>query len=298
MSAQIGTINFFDTHIGAWEDHVDGPAIHDRFRSVIARLVDHRGFRMHQDASVPKTIRKCYYQGRKGDLEVRAECTGRTFNFVFFQSLNVENPYGGRHDFNKFGRMPRPMQFACVVEMCHVLRKLVELGYVVDGRHGLSRIDPLSVLRHAQGRTDEGDPLGTFNIAWRADRFARDESGWPTAESVGAVGAKDRDGLPVEAGSIMFCRDRGGRLFRGVARPTPNEQWVLLGPSGTSARTWSTKALFRSADREPRRFVPGQRDRVLKELQDELKKKNFDRVEALARVAGALEGVAAKKGGV
>ncbi|WP_146653968.1 hypothetical protein [Labilithrix luteola] len=264
--------------------------MYERFLSVLARLRDHRGFRVHQDQNVNKRIRRCYYVGRKGDLEFHAEAVGRTFKIEFFQNVNVENRNGGRYDFDKFARMPRTMQLACAVEMSHVLRKLLELGYVLEGtRQGITSAELLPVLRHAQGRTDEGDPLATFNRGWGEDRFERDQSGWPTATSVNSgYGGKDRDGRPLVSGETMYCR-RGGRLFRGVARPGPNDNWILISHGrGVHAQA---RELFRCEDPaiETRRFVPGQPKRVHAELQKAMKANAYRRVEALARVARKLE---------
>lgn len=287
MASQ-GTINFFETHVSAWEEHVT-EAVLDRFRSVLARLRDQRGFRIGQDQSVHKLIRKGYYFGRKGDLEFHAECSGRMISIEFFQNLNVENPNGGRYDFRKFTRMPRTMQLACVVEMSHVLRKLLELGYVFEGtRQGITSAELLPVLRHAQGRTDEGDSLARFNRAWTNHRYERDESGWPSAREVRYWPGKDRDGRPIVSGETMYCRHKG-RLYRGVARPNMNDMWILIS-HGRDIHVHAT-ALFRCDDpaAEPRRLVPKQAERVRAELEKALKANAYDRVETLARVARALE---------
>lgn len=299
MSERTGTINFFETHIGAWEEHVDTPAIRSRFRSLIARLRDHRGFRVRQDESVHKLIRHGNYNGRKGDLEFYADQSGRMFQITFFQNVsNVENRNGGRYDFQKFERMPRPMQLACAVEMSHVLRKLLELGYVLEGRRqGITSAELLPVLRHAQGRTDEGDPLAAFNRGWnfesdweRGGRFERDASGWPTVPAVccGSYSKEDRDGVPLVSGETMYCR-RHGRLFRGVVRPSPNGQWIVLS-HGHGVHV-QARELFRCADPsvEPRRLVPDQPKRVRAELEKALKASAYRRVETLARVASMIE---------
>lgn len=282
-----GTINFFRTHIAAWEEHVtDG--VHERFRSTLARLVDHRGFHAVQDRSGHKLNHRNYYDGRKGGLLFRAECTGRTFSFDFFGE-------GDRYESGAFARMPRPLQHACAVEMSHLLRKLGELGYEgFDRRHEPEGIGPLAVLRHARGESGES-PLDRFNRSWnfesdwaRGGRFERDASGWPTARAVRAEHARDRDGLPIEVGSPMYCHDARGRLFRGVARPCPNGQWILLGPSATYAYAWGASSLFRDIEGEPRRSVQGQKERLRKEIASALKAENFARVAVLAR---AIQGV-------
>lgn len=291
----IGTIDFFETHIGVWEERDGQVGLFDGrmmevLKSVMARLRDHRGFRVLQDVGVNKLIRRGYYVGKKGDLEFHAETGGRTFKIEFFQNISVDNPHGGRYDFRKFERMPKTMQLACAVEMSHVLRKLVELGYVFEGRRQLiTSADPLSVYQHAQGVSNEGNPLAEFNRRWnfgKEQRFERDESGWPSAKAMNPEGwlGKDRDGLPVEVGSLMYCRDRNGYLFRGIARPVPNGQWEVLGPGGTSAHAWASRDLFRDATGERRRFVYGQSARLRKELNKALQANNYQRVSTLADV--------------
>lgn len=294
MPEPLGTIAFHDTCIGAWEekdpDAFVGSGVYERFRSLLARLRDHRGFRVHQDKSVHARIRRGYYSGRKGDLEFYARASGRMFEIEFFQNINVESRNGGRYDYGKFARMPKTMQLACAVEMSHVLRKLLEMGYVLDGRRqGIASADLLPVLRHAQGRTDEDDLLAKFNRSWGNHRFGRDESGWPTVAAVNSgYPARDRDGHPLVSGETMYCRHYG-RLFRGVARPEPNNQWHLLSHGGDVCV--QARELFRCDDpsAEPRRLVTGQLQRVRKELEKALKANAYRRVEALARVARGLE---------
>lgn len=289
-----GTINFFETHIGAWEETRDFEAVGERFRSLMARLRDHRGFRVRQDTSVNRLIRRSYYIGSKGDLKFHAHAAGRTFQIEFFQEINVENRNGGRYDFRKFERMPRTMQLACAVELSHVLRKLLELGYVLPGRRqGITSAELLPVLRHAQGRTDEGNPLAAFNQSWnfesdweRGGRFERDASGWPTVAAVSdGRPSIDRDGRLLVSGETMYCR-RDGRLFRGVARPVPNGSWLLIS-HGCGVHVQPSE-LFRCADpsAEPRRLVTKQRERVRAELEKALKANAYERVETLARVLG------------
>jgi hypothetical protein len=298
-----GTINFFKTHIGAREESVTETVL-QRFRAVLGHLV-RRGWWVQRDPGVAARLAGSHYVGRKGQLEFAAHTMGRMFEFEFFQNVNVENRHGGRYDFDKFTRMPRPMQLACAVEMSHVLKKLLALGYVLEGtRQGIVSADLLAVLRHAQERTDEGDPLAAFNRRWNFEsdwqcggRFERDASGWPSAKETGAWGSKDRDGCAIVSGETLYCR-RHGRLFRGVVRPNMNNMWILISHGRcVYVPAWE---LFRCKDpsAEPRRFVPGQAERVRAELEKALQAKKYRRVETLARVAEQLaeeEGALARR---
>jgi hypothetical protein len=102
-------------------------------RGVLARLAK-RGFTVERD---PWTLERWpsladkNWSGRKGDLEFIAQTMGRTVTVEFFQNVNVDNPNGGRYDFDKFKRMPRHMRLPCVVEMASVVQKLLDYGYVL-----------------------------------------------------------------------------------------------------------------------------------------------------------------------
>lgn len=129
----------------------------------------------------------------------------------------------------------------------------------------------------------------TFVEGVRGGRFERDESGWPTLAAVSSGWpAKDRDGLPLVSGETMYCRRRG-RLFRGTARPGPNDNWSLI--SHGRAIHVQARDLFRCVDAsvEPRRLVPGQLGRVRVELEKALKANKYGRVETLARVSRMIE---------
>jgi len=279
-------IVFFGTHIGAWADISEAPKMLPLLRGVLGRLVG-RGFSVVRD---PDTVRDypriahSYYAGQKDELEFHAEAIGRTIAFDF-------HPTGGRRYRScKFLDMSPMMQRRCAIEMNHVLQKLRECGYPLDARIS----GPLSVLRHAQGRTDEGNPLARFNQQWNFEsdwkcggRWERDASGWPTVASVCCEPPLDRDRLPLVSGEFMYCRHRG-RLFRGAARPGPNGRWLL--ESNGEAVSMSTNEMFRcDPSAEPRRLVPGQLRRLHLEAEKALKANAYKRVAVLADAAARIQ---------
>lgn len=279
--ARVGTINFFGTHIGAWAEEPNGDVARRRLRSVLGHM-SKRGFAVERDPKVARdypTIANGYYVARRGDLEFAAEAAGRSFSIEFF-------PRGGRYEHDKFARLPRAMQLVCAVELRHVLRKMIALGFALDERQGVKSADLLAVLRHAQGRTNEGDPLAEFNRGWGADRFERDTSGWPVPRESGSYNC-DRDRVPLVTGEEVYTR-QNGRLYRGVARPAVNGSWMLL--SNGSAVSVAPQKVFRCADpsAEPRRLVPGQGRRLRLELEKALKANAFRRVETLARLLAEM----------
>ena len=298
---RMGTINFFDTHLSTWEEAVDEPAMHAVLRDVISRLVHHRGFKFQQDPHTLKhypSLAKSHFYGRKGDLECSANTCGRVVEFDFFQNVaNIDHPNGGQYCSGKFRRMPSTMQLQCAVELAHVLRKFVELGYVLDGhRQGIINTDLLAVLRHAQGRSDEDDPLAAFNRQhnfesdWkRGGRYQCDPSGWPAESEYLCWPSRDRGGNPIRSGDVVYVRHHG-RLFRGIARPNMNDMWLVISPATASAPAEvvceQARCLFRceAPDQEPRRLVPGQDERLERELRRAVQRLDFHRVATLATV--------------
>lgn len=164
-----GTIKIHDTSINVWEEHVDEPGMR-RVLDVVLRHFGARGFTMQMDPEVVQRwpcLADTHWIGKLGDLHVEAETSGRHLKVEFWQELNVDNRYGGRHDFGKFERMPRPLRWRCVVEMANVIGALADLGYQSAG-HGnpkLARRWMLQEVLHiADGRPlHGGDPLWCFN---------------------------------------------------------------------------------------------------------------------------------------
>ena len=64
------------------------------------------GFTIQQDPGVAECIRRDYWIGRRGDLEVYGRKYPNGFEIFFFQNVFHENPHGGRYDFDKLEKMP------------------------------------------------------------------------------------------------------------------------------------------------------------------------------------------------
>jgi len=283
-----GSTNIFDTHVGVWEEDVDEPAM----RLVFLAMLDHlrlRGWHVEQDPGVLErhpSIADGYWVGHKGDLRMYAETGGRHSKAEFYQELHVENPNGGRYDFDKFSRMPRTMQLQCVVEITALARMLVTLGYTLgnDMREATLMRD---VLRAAR-RDHYGDPpLVQFNKSWEADRFKRDETGWPCVSEYDYGSNKDRDGIPLRNGETRYFRQRG-RLLRGTVYTNMNNMWMVVLGGGVTYEAGCYLFHCDRPDMEPRRLVSGQAKRVRAELEKALKAGDYQRVAKLAKVCQKL----------
>lgn len=289
--------------------HSDDDAALALGRAMVERL-RLRGFDIDRDQEHDrqyKTLRGLRWLGRKGDLEVVVELGARSSSAEFFQNVaNVENSHGGRYEFDKFKRMPRAMQLQCAVEMAAVLRALVDRGSdlgAIDHRwpatdYDLSRL-PLSILRIADGRTRrEESPLEQFNRLWGAERFKRDETGWPSSSEYWSWPSRDRDGKPLRAGDMKYFRPNNysgpgkGYLMCAQVFPGVNGEWFPIANGVIVARLLHAKDFFdcESPELEPRRSVPKQRDRLEAELRVALDHKEFRRVRALADVLARSTG--------
>jgi hypothetical protein len=287
---RVGDIHLYDTGVHVWEEHVDERAMQTVFFSVLSTLRS-RGFMIERDRHTLKnytSIADSYWYGRKGDLEFNTNTAGRTIEVEFYQNVLKDkdsNPNGGRYDFDKFKRMPRILRTMVIVEMTNVIRRLLDYGYTLrkdDFPAGRDRTLLRSVLRAVEHDFDEGNPLAEFNRHWGKDRFNRDEAGWPTLkEYTSGMYTVDRDKQPILNGDTLYFRDHG-RLMVGKVYPSMGNQWQVR-TAGTF-RYMSGHELFRCLDpsKEPRRFVPGQTDRMKRELAKLVKNDEFKRAAALA----------------
>jgi hypothetical protein len=311
-----GDIRVYDTSVSLWEGDDGGPRwtedqrqrvfreVEGEFKSLLSRMRS-RGWKVTRDPHVAKhykAIAHLHWLGQKGDLRFFAEAGGRTAKVEFYQEISIDNPNGGRYDFDKMGRMPRrDMRLQCAVEMAAVVNKLVERGYTLprEIRPDAVLFDVLCVAED-RSRTRRKSPLDVFNERWNSPwdwkrgvhRFERDETGWPTVKEYNPYGRNvDRDGVAIVNGSTMYCRKKG-RLVRGIAYTNIGEQWRLV--HGAEDPRWgdymSSHELFRcdNPDQQKRRVVPHQEQRLLKELEKATKAHNYDRVAALGRVLARL----------
>lgn len=197
------------------------------------------------DQSVARSIRKAYRVGKHtGGLELVTECHRALIRFEFFQNVaNVENPAGGRYDFEKRQRMP----------------------YLIGLRFEWARRKMFAFLESIGGRANPAkmtspvaDPLGYFNESWSSHYGpgSRDDTGWPSFEHRKSIGfgrsAMDRDGQVIATGGLYWHRLDNGRLVKGRAYPQANGQWLIV--YGSSSDQWTIvhdgKHLFMSRGSE------------------------------------------------
>lgn len=287
------------THIGVWEKRVDEKGMKQVLHGLLGHLRG-RGWCVERDPETLKhhpTIAAFYWYGRKGDLELSARLCGLNPEVDLYQNLQFENPNGGRYDFDKFERMPRHLRLPCVVELAAIVRSLVaKHGYALcKGFHLTPPAMPLllRVLRACEGDSRPGhaaeNPLGAFNGVWGADRFVRDETGWPALCEYDRYGQiLDRDKRPLRNGETRYLRDRNGRLQRGVIRPAMNGMWTVVCGGSTAHASSSDLFSCERPDLERRRAKPGGVDRLRAVFAAAVKAEDFA---AVIRTATVLQRV-------
>lgn len=300
-STRSGTVHIVDTSIQVWEVEV-----HDSIRTVLAAcvaLLRRRGWSVCLDPRIardyPTLSRDHWYASHTSGLEVLLQLCGRHLKIEFFQNVaNVSNQNGGQYDFGKFARMPRAMQIRCVVELAAMVRRLLRFGYAFG--HACDLREPLlmSTLKIVTGRSvSERSPLEQFNIAWSfsrspvADRFDRDETGWPSEKELRSWAHTDRDGVVLRNGDWRYVRV-DGRVRHVQAFGGINGMWQAWSNGvqvgwGVGATEFSS----RFPEDEPRRLVPGQTARLEKELEKATKAKDWRRSAAIAGVLDRISKV-------
>ncbi len=294
-----GTMVLHDTTFGIWEEHVDDGALTRVMRSYLSRMRT-RGWKVVRDAEADKhykIISDNFRNASKGELRAHIQLSGRHFEILIYQDKhNVENPNGGRYDFDKFERMPRPMQSLAVVELAALVGKGLELGYTVDDR---VKIDPAHMLLDVKRimsdpNRSKRSPLDKWRDGWgkswcRSPKDV-DERGWPMPHVYAYCGKPclDRDGVPIECGDVRYFREKG-RLYRGVCWPNMNGNWLVYyggGPHDWGYAVKHNNELFQCErpDLEPRRAFHDHRARVQKILAAAVKAEQWGRVATLGKV--------------
>lgn len=282
-----GKLHLHDTTISIWENHVDEKQMHRAVYGPLVKFLRSRGFRMCRDPHTVKHYRCIswnYHVGKKGNLEVKVDISGRHLQVVFFQNVNFENKNGGRYDFDKFEKMPYLMQKMFIKEASALL-------YHLQGSHGYEygkNIGGCSygqVINSLRGINRSKNPLKGFNDTWGDDRFARDETGWPTVSEYDHGYNKDREGVPLRNGMVRWIRGFNGYLKRGVIYTNMNDMWQVVYGPGERDTTWvHCRELFtlQSSDIRRRYFPKNhKKKKINEELAVAVKQMNFERAAIL-----------------
>lgn len=183
----------------------------------IFNMLRAEGFTIENDAEVAKCIRRDYYIGRRGDLELYAHRYPAGFEIMFFQNVVIENKNGGRYDFHKFQRMPYMIR----LRFMKYRDKIIALLKSVEDLKDESKADPRLAEEWIKARYVE-----EWHHEQKDMNFLLSDLDGQTQES---YNGRDRDEKTLHNGDVKYFRHWDGRLYRGrVYRNINNMWWVIL----------------------------------------------------------------------
>lgn len=183
----------------------------------IFNMLRAEGFTIENDAEVAKCIRRDYYIGRRGDLELYAHRYPAGFEIMFFQNVVIENKNGGRYDFHKFQKMPYMIR----LRFMKYRDKIIALLKSVEDLKDESKADPRLAEEWIKARYVE-----EWHHEQKDMNFLLSDLDGQTQES---YNGRDRDEKTLHNGDEKYFRHWDGRLYRGrVYHNINNMWWVIL----------------------------------------------------------------------
>lgn len=183
----------------------------------IFNMLRAEGFTIENDAEVAKCIRRDYYIGRRGDLELYAHRYPAGFEIMFFQNVVIENKNGGRYDFHKFQKMPYMIR----LRFMKYRDKIIALLKSVEDLKDESKADPRLAEEWIKARYVE-----EWHHEQKDMNFLLSDLDGQTQES---YNGRDRDEKTLHNGDVKYFRHWDGSLYRGrVYHNINNMWWVIL----------------------------------------------------------------------
>lgn len=162
-------------------------------------------------------IRRDYYIGRRGDLELYAHRYPAGFEIMFFQNVVIENKNGGRYDFDKFQKMP----YIIRLRFMKYRDKIIALLKSVEDLKDESKADPRLAEEWIKARYVE-----EWHHEQKDMNFLLSDLYGQTQEP---YNGRDRDKKTLHNGDVKYFRHWNGRLYRGrVYHNINNMWWVIL----------------------------------------------------------------------
>lgn len=191
----------------------------------LARLMRRHGFSWRQDPHVKKhwpVLSNDHHYGQLGGLEFHTNICPASIQLNFFQSINFENPNGGRYDFYRFRKMPYLIK----------LRFLKIIGKIKD-----------FLLK--KGLVDCSDPehkTGLGFIRWQQSKTAETHRNIyeEQVQRNCTYNICDQDNVVMKNGDVRYFYHYKGHLMRGTVYYALNNMWWvdLGGPAWTKMANW------------------------------------------------------------
>ncbi|MEK5374252.1 hypothetical protein [Paenibacillus sp. FSL P2-0173] len=170
-------------------------------------MMRNRGFVVGSDPQIDRDypiLSEDRFAGNKGELLFVGEKYNCGAKLEFYQEINVENPNGGRYDFNKFEKMPYLLQKRFLLEVRYMEQFLLEEGFTCDSE---------PVLKTSYDKVFH--ELNSPSRHW-------------SSENLPDYNALDKDGIRINNGEVKYFRDRKGTLMRGTVYHNINNMWWVI----------------------------------------------------------------------
>ncbi|MCP3778766.1 MULTISPECIES: hypothetical protein [Paenibacillus] len=170
-------------------------------------MMRNRGFVIGSDPRIDRDysiLSKDHFAGNKGELLFVGEKYNCGAKLEFYQEINVENPNGGRYDFNKFEKMSYLLQKRFLVEVRYMEQFLLEEGFTCDSK---------PVLKTSYDKVFH--ELNSPSRHW-------------SSENLPDYNALDKDGIRINNGEVKYFRGRKGTLMRGTVYHNINNMWWVI----------------------------------------------------------------------
>ncbi|QOH62450.1 hypothetical protein [Paenibacillus polymyxa] len=170
-------------------------------------MMRNRGFVIGSDPRIDRDysiLSKDHFAGNKGELLFVGEKYNCGAKLEFYQEINVENPHGGRYDFNKFEKMPYLLQKRFLVEVRYMEQFLLEEGFTCDS-------EPVLKTSYDKVFHDLNSPSRHWS-----------------SENLPDYNALDKDGIRINNGEVKYFRGRKGTLMRGTVYHNINNMWWVI----------------------------------------------------------------------
>lgn len=200
------------------EDWLHYKFIHYGYFYRCMNLLSAEGFTVRKDPDVAKIIRNDYWIGKRGDLEFAAHKYPNGFDIEFFQNVHFENPNGGRHDFDKYEKMPHMIRIQFLKYINKIVAFLKELESDIS---------------------DQTKHYPKFAEDWIKCRYVEDwfhkqkDTNFDLRSLDGLVvqlpyNGLDRDKKELHNGEIKYFRGYDGYLRRGRVYHNCNNMWWVI----------------------------------------------------------------------
>lgn len=294
--ARDGVVSFGDASVSVWEESIPSANSVDGFkkrdaweaafkRQVFARIIQtlrRIGWTVAPWVDAEKYKSKGFALSHrtcsKGDLQGELSVSGRAIKFEMWQDVTpLENPSGGRYDFDKEKRMPYVLR----LEMERTRRRIRDYLCAVFSDYTFDSKRRTICKRQLQFTAME---LIEQHYA-ESSHFKGDMAAYLKGngyDKLPSYNCTSRDGKPIDHGKRVWFADYDGRIGEGIAYYNINSMWWVV-TGRYDRRNISAGDIWAEPPENPRvkRNERQRRKRLEGLLADAVKAMDFDRAKAL-----------------